>query len=93
VFDGTDDNGVEDSSVVLLDWKSSVETKFAPLAPLPSARVRIAFFDRQPDTTTPNFSEGMRYWENGVADDLNMDFGEFVMNAKMNELTMLPRKC
>jgi hypothetical protein len=36
---------------------------------------------------------GMRYGENGVADDLQMDFGDFVMDAKLSELTPLPRKC
>jgi hypothetical protein len=36
---------------------------------------------------------GMRYWENGVADNLQMDFGDFVMDAKMTELTPQPHKC
>ena len=35
----------------------------------------------------------MRYWENGVADDLRMDFGDFVMNAKMTNLAPQPRRC
>ena len=55
--------------------------------------VRLAFFDRQPDTTTPNYEVAMRYWENGVADDMQMDFGDFVMNAKMTEFALQPRKC
>ena len=27
----------------------------------------------------------MRYWENGVADDMQMDFGDFSMDARMTE--------
>jgi hypothetical protein len=29
----------------------------------------------------PTYQVGMRYWENGVADNLQMDFGDFVMDA------------
>lgn len=93
LFDGTDEHGVEDSSVVILDWKQPFQTKFPMLNPLPSSRVRIAFFDRQPDTVTPGYEVGMRYWDNGVADEMNMDFGDFVMKASMTELSPIPRRC
>lgn len=93
LFDGTDDNGAEDSSVVVIDWKKPFHTKWPALSALPSARVRLAFFDRKPDTMLPNYEVGMRYWENGVADDMQMDFGDFVMDAKMTEFRPLPHKC
>ncbi len=93
LFDGTDENGAEDSSIAILDWKQPFATKWALLSDLPSTRVRLAFFDRKPDTVTPNYQVGMRYWENGVADDMQMDFGDFVMNAKMTEFAPQPHKC
>jgi len=93
LFDGTDENGVEDSSIVILDWKPPFKTAYPALSELPSTRVRLAFFDRQPGTSTPNYEVAMRYWENGVADDMQMDFGDFVMNAKMVEFASQPRKC
>jgi hypothetical protein len=93
LFDGTDENGVEDSSIVILDWKPPFKTAYPALSDLPSTRVRLAFFDRQPGTTTPNYEVAMRYWENGVADNMQMDFGDFVMNAKMSEFALQPRKC
>jgi hypothetical protein len=93
LFDGTDEHGVEDSSIVILDWKPPFKTPYPTLSDLPSTRVRLAFFDRQPDTSTPNYEVAMRYWENGVADDMQMDFGDFVMNAKMTEFNLQPRKC
>ena len=93
LFDGTDDDGAEDSSIAILDWKQPFQTKWPPLSALPSTRVRLAFFDRKPDTITPNYQVGMRYWENGVADNLQMDFGDFVMNAKMTEFALQPHKC
>jgi hypothetical protein len=35
----------------------------------------------------------MRYWENGVADAMKMNFGDFTMNATMKEFAPLPRRC
>lgn len=93
LFDGTDENGAEDTSIAILDWKTSAETKWAALAAMPNTRVRLAFFDRTPDTITPNYQVGMRYWENGVADDLQMDFGGFVVDGKMTQFALQPRKC
>lgn len=93
LFDGTDENGAEDSSIVVIDWKQPFETHWPALSALPSTRVRLAFFDHKPDTVTPNYEVGMRYWENGVADNMQMDFGDFVMDAKMTEFTLLPHKC
>lgn len=93
LFDGTDDSGVEDSSLVVLDYKKPEANKFPLLSNLPSTRVRLAFFDRSSKSEVPSYQVGMRYWENGVADNLQMDFGDFVMDAKMTELTPLPHRC
>jgi hypothetical protein len=93
LFDGTDDSGVEDSFVVILDWKPPQPNKFPFIAALPSTRVRLAFFDHSTSSEVPTYQVGMRYWENGVADNLQMDFGDFVMDAKLNELTPMPHKC
>jgi hypothetical protein len=93
LFDGTDENGVEDSSVVVIDWKKPFETRWPALSALPSTRVRLAFFDHSVTSETPTYQVGMRYWENGVADNLQMDFGDFVMDAKMKDFTPLPHKC
>ncbi len=93
LFDGTGDNGAEDSSAVVLDWKQGAPTDHAALSKLYSTRVRLAFFDRKSGGITPSYEVGMRYWENGVSDDLEMDFGDFVMRAKMREFAVYPKKC
>ena len=93
LFDGTDEDGYEDSSIAVIDWKQPFHTKWPVLDSLPSTRVRIAFFDHAAGTPTPTYEVGMRYWENGMADDMQMDFGDFVMDAKLTELTPLPKKC
>ena len=93
LFDGTDDSGAEDSTLVVLDWKKPEANKYPLLSNLPSTRVRLAFFDREAKSEVPTYQVGMRYWENGVADNLQMDFGDFVVDGKMTELTPLPHKC
>ena len=93
LFDGTDENGVEDSFIVVLDWKLPMPTNWPLLSALPSTRVHISFFDHGPQAVTPSYEVGMRYWENGVADDMQMNFGDFVMNAKMKDFAAQPRRC
>ena len=93
LFDGTSDAGAQDSSIVILGWHQPERSDFTALSDLPFARVHIAFFDREPGTTTPDYEVSMRYWSNGVADDLLMDFGDFVMAGKMTEFSLQPRRC
>jgi len=93
LFDGTDENGVEDSFIVILDWSQPATTKWPALSPLPSTKVHLAFFDHAETAITPTYQVGMRYWENGVADNMKMDFGDFVMDAKMTEFAPLPHRC
>jgi hypothetical protein len=93
LFDGTDENGVEDSFIVVLDWKPPAPSKWPALSSLPSTRVHLSFFDHAPTGMQPTYEVAMRYWENGVADDMKMDFGDFVMDAKMKEMAPQPHKC
>jgi hypothetical protein len=93
LFDGTDENGVEDSFIVVLDWKQPAQNRWPALSPLPSTRVHISFFDHQSSAVTPTYEVAMRYWENGVADDMLMNFGDFTMNAKLTEFAPQPRRC
>ncbi len=93
LFDGTVESGAQDSFVTVIDWAKPAEGKWPDLAKLASTRVRIAFFDRDKTTQTPDYQVAMRYWENGVADDLQMDFGDFVMNGTMTEFALQPHRC
>ncbi len=93
LFDGTSADGGQTSSVVMTGWdKAAAPTKFAPLAALPSGRVRIAFFDKTnddtPESQQPDYEVAMRYYANGVADQMSMDFGDFVVLAKIEKLTI-----
>jgi hypothetical protein len=93
LFDGTGPSGAQDSFVVIIGWDKPMPNNFPPLATQPSGRVQIAFFDRAPGTTEPDYEVGMRYWQDGIADDLKMDFGDFVMDGKLTQLSVPTPRC
>jgi hypothetical protein len=93
LFDGTSASGAQDSSIVVTRWGGMKPSKWPDLAKLPSGRFHIAFFDRGPENMEPDYEVSMRYWSNGVADDLDMDFGDFVMEGKLAEFRLLPHGC
>ncbi len=93
LFDGTSASGGQDSTVAIANWNAPQPGKWKLLDALPSGRVRIAFFDRESGTQQPDYEVGMRYWDNGVADELSMDFGEFVMRGLIKELALPDPGC
>ncbi len=98
-FDGTGDKGAQDSGIAIASWGKSPAGPYEALAALPSGRVRIAFFDRERDDKSekvpgaPDYEVGMRYYENGVSDDLVMDFSEFVLKGRLTQFTAVAPHC
>jgi hypothetical protein len=99
LFDGTSPDGAQDTTTVISAWQQpQANERFPALGSLGSARMRVAFFDRVATgagggASAPDYEVGLRYFENGVADDLKMDFGEFSVDGKMQELAILPNPC
>ncbi|MGH7056375.1 MAG: EipB family protein [Acetobacteraceae bacterium] len=93
LFDGTDDSGASYSSVAIAGWSKPGPSHYAALSGLPSTRVSVAFFSRKRDAMLPDFEIGMRYYVNGVADQLVMNFGGFTMLGRMMHLAVLPSHC
>jgi len=99
IFDGTGDRGAQDSSIAIASWGTGGNPPYPALANMESGRVRIAFFDREPRPNrekaagSPDYEVGMRYYANGVADDLHMDFSDFVMQGRLAEFTETPPHC
>jgi hypothetical protein len=90
LFDGTTEKGAQDSFIIVTHWGGPRPDKWPSLAKLPSGRFHLTFFDRAPSATEPDYEVSMRYWANGVADDLSMDFGDFVMGGKLREFSPVP---
>jgi hypothetical protein len=97
LFDGTSDEGAQDTTTIMSGWApGEAQGRFAPLSGQASARMRIAFFERGAATSgasQPEYEVGLRYFENGVADGMAMDFGEFSVTGRMLELEALPGGC
>lgn len=93
LFDGTNAEGTQDSTVAIAGWNPPAANSWPSLAPLPSTRVRIAFFEREGTKQQPEYEVGMRYWENGIADQLVMDFGDYALAGKLTELTLPKPGC
>ena len=99
IFDGTGDRGAQDSFVVMAKWGPTESAPYPALAKLDSGKVHVAFFDRNPKKSpdklagSPDYEVGMRYFANGVADDLHMDFSNFMMRGNLAEFAETKPHC
>jgi hypothetical protein len=98
LMDGTSEDGAQDSTTILSPWRKEAEAqpRFPLLANQESGRMRIAFFGKDSNgggASSPDYEVGLRYYANGVADELNMDFGEFAVNGRLETLEPVPGGC
>ena len=93
LFDGTTEKGAQDSSVAIINWTGPKPTQWPDLSSMSSGRVHLAFFDREASAQQPDYEVSMRYWANGVADDLAMDFGDFTMDGTLTEFAAVKPRC
>ncbi len=64
-----------------------------PLLQRPSWHIRLAFFpsDGKSDQTEPDYELGMRLLDNGVTQDMKLDYGDYVIHATLDEIEALPK--
>jgi hypothetical protein len=93
LFDGTTDDGAQHTFVVILGRNGPAQNQFPALAKLASTNVDIAFYERKNTDQNPDFRSQMRYYDDGVASGILMDFGDFVMRGKLDRLTIPPSSC
>ncbi|MDE2006371.1 MAG: DUF1849 family protein [Rhodospirillales bacterium] len=93
LFDGSSTHGAALSTMVTLARLPPEQVRWPALAALPSVRVHLAFFGHDPRQIAPEYETAMRYWTNGVAGALTMDFGDFAMAGHIAALKMLPDRC
>ncbi|NKC31815.1 DUF1849 family protein [Roseomonas sp. BU-1] len=98
LFDGTTDEGAQDTTTVVTAWTAGAPNPRFPLLDGQAAgQMRIAFFERgaaaSGGASQPEYEVGLRYFDNGVADEIVMDFGDFSVTGQALELTPLPGGC
>ncbi|WP_241503144.1 EipB family protein [Komagataeibacter melaceti] len=90
LFDGTVESGALGTYVLLLGQQAPpVATTFAALAALPAVRAHVAYYNTTTRDMTPMFETAMRYFTNGVADRVELDFGQFRMAGMLREFRPL----
>jgi len=93
VFDGaTAENAVQVSAVIGPKVEADADSgKKSPLLQHPGWRVRLAFFPADPNAEKPEYELGMRLLDNGVSQDMVIDYGDYSIRAKLDDIEALPK--
>ena len=93
VFDGaTAENAVLVSAVIGPKVEPDAEAaKKSPLLNRPGWRVRLAFFPADPKAEKPDYELGMLLLDNGVSRDMVIDYGEYAIRAKLEDIEAMPK--
>jgi EipB-like len=93
VFDGaTDENAVQVSAAIggkVTADPASVE--LSPLLQRPGWRVRLAFFPVDASVERPDYELGMRLLDNGISQDMVIDYGDYSVRAKLDDIEPLSK--
>ena len=97
IFDGADDDGVTEVSAVIGKAEpvdKAIHEKFGKTVKLDgqsSLPVRMAFFPAQSDSAQPEYEMSLRLLKNGIAESMQIDYGDFAMQAILDKLEPLPK--
>lgn len=94
VFDGSGGEGPFGVSAVLsrsLPPGAPAQLASPLLKGVPSWRVSLAYYGPEPDRLAPEQEQNLRLFANGVVDEMQLDYGDFALEADLAELTPLPR--
>jgi len=91
VFDGaTDENAVQISAAIGVKIAADAEAgNLSPLLQRPGWRVRLAFFPADASVDKPDYELGMRLLDNGVSREMLIDYGEYSIRAKLDDIEPL----
>jgi hypothetical protein len=96
VFDGaTDENAVQVSAVIGTRLTADpVSARLGPLLERPGWRIRLAFFPVDTKAEEPDYELGMDLLDNGVSRDMVIDYGDYAIRAKLDDIEPLDKpKC
>jgi len=93
VFDGsTEEAAVLVSGVIgPLVQPDPEAAKKSPLLNRPGWRVRLAFFPADQAAEKPEYELGMLLLDNGVSRDMTIDYGDYSIKAKLDDIEALPK--
>jgi EipB-like len=96
VFDGSaEENAAQITAVIggeqIAVAKQTGDGPKSPLLDRPSWRMRLAFFPAGTKADQPDYELGMQLLDNGVSREMLLDYGDFAIKAKLDEIEALPR--
>ena len=93
VFDGsTEETAVLVSAVIGPMIQPDAEAaKKSPLLNRPGWRVRLAFFPADQSAEKPDYELGMLLLDNGISRDMTIDYGDYTIRAKLDDIEALPK--
>ena len=92
IFDGSDADGPTEVSTVTGKPGAPKESGKDPLLKVgKSWPVRMAFFPVQSDSAQPEYEMSLRLLENGIAESMQIDYGDFTVNAVLEKIEALPK--
>ena len=65
--------------------------KKSPLLDRPGWRVRLAFFPADQKAEKPDYELGMILLDNGISRDMVIDYGDYAIRAKLDDIEPLPK--
>lgn len=93
VFDGSGDDGLFGVNVTVsgsVGADEDLRFKSPLLEGQESWRLQLAFFGADETEAAPEHEQTMRLFQNGVADDMILDYGDFALLARLESLSELP---
>ena len=93
VFDGASFDGALEVNAVIgrMVKPGAKKDKVDPLISRPSWPLRLAFFSAKTAKSEPDYELGVRLYDNGVADDFTLDYGDFTVRARLEKIEALPK--
>jgi hypothetical protein len=94
VFDGATLDGAMDVTAFVsnkLAAEQPLGARTPPIGNRPSWRVRMAYFNPDDKSGTPQYETSMRMLDNAVATEYTFEYPEFGMRAKLERLEAVPK--
>ena len=93
VFDGAaDENAVQVSAVIGARVTARpASAKLSPLLERPGWYVRLAFFPVEATAEEPDYELGMHLLDDGVSRDMVIDYGDYSIHAKLDDIEALAK--
>jgi hypothetical protein len=90
-FDGATPDGPQEVNVIIGPQVKAPAKPISPLLGHGSWPIRIAYFDATDPKPEPDYEVGLRLYDNGVADEFLLDYGDFTVKAKLERIEPLPK--